>query len=218
MKKTFRRVRGVLGMERTLMQPDRDDVTSLTQASEDGDQFATERLWAMCQAEIHTISRSLLRGEQHTVTLQTTVLVNAAFVRMYESEPPETWESQSQFFAFVWRVMKNYLVDYARLRGREKRGGNRKRVSFEITADGLADLSSVGEDVKPLLEALEKLAEVSPREHEVLWRRFALGQTHVEVGRAMEISRTTVTEDWRSSRAWLIAEMNRSTKDPEGNS
>ena len=75
MKKTFQRVRGVLGMERTLMQPDRDDVTSLTQASEDGDQFATERLWAMCQAEIHTISRSLLRGEQHTVTLQTTVLV-----------------------------------------------------------------------------------------------------------------------------------------------
>ena len=218
MNNSFKRVRGVLGMEHPLMQPDMDDVDALTEASREGDPLATERLWSMCQEELHSISRSLLRNEHRTESMQTTVLVNEAFVRMYQSEPPQTWESQSQFFAFVWRVMKNYLVDYARQRRSLKRGGDRRRVPFEIAADGLADLGSVGDNIGPLLEALDRLQAVSPREHEVLWRRFALGETHGEVARAMGISRTTVTEDWRSSRAWLIAEMNRSTTDPEGSS
>ena len=190
------------------MQPEPDEATQLTEASDAGDPLATARLWSLCHEELKRMSRSLLAGERRTVSLQTTVLVNDAWLRIHGMEaPPEDWSSQSQFFAYVWRVMQHCLVDCARQRNALKRGGDRQRVAFEIVSDGLFDLDPFSPDAAELMTALEELLERSPREHEVIWRRFALGQTIEEVMHSMDCARTTVTDDWRSGRAWLHARL-----------
>jgi DNA-directed RNA polymerase specialized sigma24 family protein len=99
--------------------------------------------------------------------------------------------------------MRQFMIDYARTRGRQKRGADHHRVPFEIAAGSLFDLETSGDEINELLQALDRFAESDPRQHEVLWRRMALSQSVEAVAESMEISVRTVAEDWRYAKAWL---------------
>ena len=130
------------------------------------------------------------------------------------STTSSAWENRAHFFGCVWRVMRQFLIDYARARGSQKRGAGYTRVPLDLAAGSLTDLDQVGEHAEDLLSALDRFRESSPRQHEVLWRRLALDQTVDEVAVALDISPRTVAEDWRYARAWLRRELDREEEGP----
>jgi RNA polymerase sigma factor (TIGR02999 family) len=186
------------------MESDAADVTRLLDAASSGDEAAVLALWQEAQGEVRAMAAAMLSRERKSANLQPTLVVNEVYMRMHPagSKPPQ-WENRTHFFGFVWRVMRQFMIDYARTRGREKRGGDHRRVPFEVAAGSLSDLATLGDEINDLLQALDRFAGSEPRQHEVLWRRMALCQSVEAVAESMEISVRTVAEDWRYAKAWL---------------
>ncbi|MCH2141127.1 MAG: ECF-type sigma factor [Phycisphaerales bacterium] len=185
-----------------------EEVTRLLDAASNGDEKAILALWREAQTELRAMATAILSRERKTANLQTTVVVNEAYIRMHApgSVAPQ-WENREHFFGFVWRVMRQFMVDYARTRGRQKRGADCRRVPFEIAAGSLSDLATSGDSISDLLEALDRFSVSDPRQHEVLWRRMALDQSVQATAENMDISERTVAEDWRYAKAWLRKEL-----------
>ena len=197
------------------MPTDSGEVTKLLEAANAGDDQATRQLWTAAQAEIRQMAAGLLKHETPTANLQPTIVVNEVSLRMNAvgGDQP-AWEHRAHFFGCVWRVMRQFLIDYARERGSQKRGAGYTRVPLDLAAGSLTDLDQVGEHAEDLLSALDRFRESSPRQHEVLWRRLALDQTVDDVAVALGISPRTVAEDWRYARAWLRRELDREEESP----
>ena len=150
-----------------------------------------------------------LSKERQTANLQATMLVNEAYLKLLpKGQEQPNFDNRAHFFGSISRVMEQYLIDYARARGRLKRGGNRKRVPLIIAEGELKDLTTVNsEALEDMLDALNKLANVMPRATEVVRLRYISGLTIKQTSEALEVSERTIVDDWEYARAYLLREI-----------
>jgi RNA polymerase sigma factor (TIGR02999 family) len=175
------------------------DVTDLLLAWNEGDQTALDQLMPVVYDELHRVARHYLRRERDAAGLQTTVLVHEAYLRLVDVRQVE-WQSRAHFFAIAARLIRQILVDFARQRGYQKRGGGVRHVEFDESRIAGAQPN---DDLAALDEALQALAEVDPRKSQVVELRFFGGLTEKEAAEVLQVSPETVKRDWRFSKSWL---------------
>jgi len=189
--------------------PDKSTVTKWLEEARKGNPNAAEKLWNVVYQEVRQMAAGKLSKERQTANLQATMLVNEAYMKMWpkDKEPPN-FEDRRHLFGSIARVMEQYLIDYARTRGRLKRGGDRKRVSLTIAEGELKNLTAVdGEALDDMLAGLDKLANAMPRAAQVVRLRYISGHTIKQTAIALDISDRTVVDDWEYARAYLRREM-----------
>lgn len=177
------------------------DVTQLLIAWGHGDEAAGDQLIPLVYGQLHRIARNRLRGEHASLTLQTTDLINEAYVRLVEQSV--NWQSRAHFYGIAARLMRQILVDSARARHALKRGGDQQQIS--LTAAN-AELKH-NADLLALNDALKTLAEVDPKRSQIVELRFFGGLTIEETAEVMGVSAPTVERSWRAARAWLQTEL-----------
>lgn len=173
----------------------------------EGDERALDRVTRLVYGELRRVATNLLFSERPGHTLQPTALVHELYTHLSESKPPGIdWQSRGQFFAIAARLMRQILVDYARKRSAQKRGGG------DLTPVNGEALNVAGPDALEMDVALRRLAKEHPRQALVVELRFFGGLTAEETVEAMQasgedVSLRTVERDWRFSRAWLQREL-----------
>jgi RNA polymerase sigma factor (TIGR02999 family) len=175
------------------------DVTGLLARWNDGDEAALQQLVPIVHEELRRLARRQMAGERPGHTLQPTALVHEAYVRLVNLKRMQ-WQNRAHFLAMAARLMRRILVDFARSRGYQKRGGDAKRVSFTLALEVAEDQPT---DVVALNEALEALAAVDERKSRVVECRFFGGLSVEETAEALNISRETVKRDWTFAKMWL---------------
>jgi RNA polymerase sigma factor (TIGR02999 family) len=183
--------------------PSSSAVTELLVAWGGGDDSALEQLMPLVHAELYRLARREMRGEREGHTLQTTALVNEAYLRLVKLTGV-TWNDRVHFFAMSARLMRRILVDYARSRLYLKRGGGAARLAFD---EGLTIGSQPGPDLVALDEALQALAVLDPRKSQVVELRFFGGLSVDETAATLKVSSGTVMRDWRLAKAWLLKQL-----------
>jgi RNA polymerase sigma factor (TIGR02999 family) len=161
------------------------------------------------QAELHRLAHGFMRGEHAGHTLQTTALVNEAYLRLVDLERVR-WQDRVHFFSMSARLMRRVLVDFARARGARKRGDGAQRVDLD---DTMLVSEDACERVVDLDEALDALAKIDERKCRVVECRFFGGLTNDEIADALDVSPETVIRDWKFARAWLARELAESPRD-----
>jgi RNA polymerase sigma factor (TIGR02999 family) len=190
---------------RILINPSTHDVTRLLQAWCGGDTEALDKLVPLVYAELHRLAHCYMAREWANNTLQTTALAHEAYLRLVDVNQIE-WKNRVHFFAISANVMRRILVEFARSRGSQKRGGEVRKVSL----DEAATLSpEPDEDLLALDGALTALAAFDPRKARVVELRFFGGMSEEEAAEALGISSDTVLRDWKSAKLWLYREMRR---------
>jgi RNA polymerase sigma factor (TIGR02999 family) len=184
--------------------PDPNSVTRLLLDWRAGDEQALEDLMPLVYEELRRLAARHMRAERQGHTLQTTALVHEAYLRLAGMEVE--WEGRVHFMALAATMMRRILVDHARSRRREKRGGGVAPVPLEEALHVSAS-EPLG-DVVELDAALERLAAIDPRKARVIELHYFGGLTYDETARALEISPATVDRDLRMGRAWLFRELN----------
>ena len=188
--------------------PAHAEVSGLLRAWSDGDRAALDRLTPIVYDELRRLARRYMRGERPGHSLQTTALVNEAYMRLVDYKRMQ-WQNRAHFFAVSSQLMRRILVDHARRRNL-KRGGDVPHISFEDTAevgnDRAADLVAVD-------DALDALARVDPRKVQVVEMRFFGGLSVEETAQVLKISPVTVMRDWSTAKAWLYRELTGGTSD-----
>jgi RNA polymerase sigma factor (TIGR02999 family) len=179
------------------------NVTALLLRWGQGDEAALERLVPFVQHELHRIARRCMAAERQAHTLQATALINEAYVRLIDGHGV-AWQDRAHFLAVAARVMRRILVDHARARQSQKRGGVAAKVSFD---EALAVAHEPAHDFVALDDALGALAAFSERKSRVVELRFFGGLTVEETASVLQVSRDTVMRDWRLAKAWLQREM-----------
>ena len=181
------------------------EVTVLLKAWSGGDYAALDRLMPAVYGELRRIAHRYMRSERAGNTLQTTALVNEAFLRLVDVKNVD-WQQRAQFFAISAQMMRRILVDAARARGARKRGGSAEKVNVEDVAvlSPDPDQSIVAVDV-----ALREFAKVAPRQAKIVELRYFGGLSEEEIGAVLQVSTRTVERDWRFARSWLMAELSR---------
>lgn len=174
-------------------------VTEFLRRARAGDRDALDDLFGMLYEELRGIARGRLRGRPGDATLQTTALINEAWVRMAGQEGL-AFEDRSHFFAYASRVMRTVLVDHARRRGAEKRGGDAVRVSLQ---DHDLPVEQQADFILALDEALTRLGESAERAVRVVECRYFGGLTEEETATALGVTDRTVRRDWAMAREWL---------------
>ena len=180
-----------------------DDITALLVAWGRGDEAALQELIPLVHRELHKIARVCLKGERPGHTLQPTALVNEAYLRLVDVRRVD-WKNRSHFLAMSARLMRRVLVDFARSRQYQKRGGGILKVSLD-EAHGVS--TERGQDLVALDAALTALSEIDARKARVVEMRFFGGLTAEETATVLDVSRETVLRDWRLARAWLMREL-----------
>jgi RNA polymerase sigma factor (TIGR02999 family) len=175
------------------------EVSQLLAAWSNRDPAARDRLVALVYDELRTLARRHLNRERPDHTLQTTALVNEVYLRLVGLERMQ-WRDRAHFFAMTATLMRRVLVDYARSRQRDKRGGGLSITSID-GHDAAAESRSI--DVVALDAALSQLADIDARQARIVELRFFGGMTVEETAEALEISPATVKREWASARAWL---------------
>jgi len=175
-------------------------VTELLVEWSHGNEEAFRQLVPLLQAELRRIAAGFWRRERASHTLQPTALVNEAYLRLL-GQHRVSWRSRTHFLAVSARLMRRILVDHARRRNYQKRGGGMRRVT-------LSDVPGVGGpkplDLLALDEALVELELLDPRQREIVELRFFSGLSHEEIAEALGTSLSTVERQWRSAKAWLF--------------
>jgi RNA polymerase sigma factor (TIGR02999 family) len=184
-------------------QPKQPAVTDLLLAWGRGDESAFHQLMPMVHAELHRLARRQMRGQRAGHTLQTTVLVNEAYLRLIDLSRVR-WQDRAHFFAMSARLMRRILVDHARWRQSIKRGGGARLVPFD---EAVFVSPSRGTDLVALDDALVTLAAIDSRKSEVVEMRFFGGLSVEETAEALHVSPQTVMRDWRLAKAWLLREL-----------
>jgi RNA polymerase sigma-70 factor (ECF subfamily) len=182
---------------------DGPDVTRLLQAWGAGDAGALEQLAPAVYDELHRVASRFMRNERPGQTLQTTALVNEAYLRLVDGGKVR-WQDRAHFFAVAANMMRRILVDRARARTSAKRGGVRQRVPLE---DGVIPAPDRDADLIGLDDALHLLAETDKRKARVIELRFFGGLSVEETGEVLGVSSQTVLRDWNLAKAWLAREM-----------
>ncbi|MCB9535670.1 MAG: sigma-70 family RNA polymerase sigma factor [Myxococcales bacterium] len=181
----------------------RRDVTELLKAATSGDTDAAEQLMPIVYDDLRRRAAALMRRESAGHTLQPTALVNEAYMRLINQERVD-WQGRGHFFGTAAQIMRRVLVDHARARGRQKRGGDVVRVQL----GDAGQLSSQRDaDVLVLDEVLKKLAEVDPAQADIVVMRFFGGMTVDEVALVLGVSKRTVEAEWTMIKAWLRREL-----------
>ncbi len=183
------------------------DLTDRLQRLKAGDSEALEQLVPLLYEEMRRVARWQMRGEREGHTLGTTALVHETYLRLLRQRRIEATDRE-HFLAVAATTMRRVLVDYARARNREKRGGPAVPVPVEEVAHFLTDTEA--EEMLELHEALKRLAEIHPRSAQVVESRFFGGLSLQETAAVLDISSKTVQRDWQTARAWLRKEINKS--------
>ena len=196
-------------MSHTLKQSSETDIGALLQAWSDGDRDALEQLTPIVYEELRRLARYFRRGERAAITLQTTALVNEAYLKLVDFKHMR-FKDRAHFFAVSAQLMRRILVDHARKRNL-KRGSGIQHVSLdEIGTQG----REPDADLVMLDDAMLALAGFDARKARVVELRFFGGLSVEETGEVLNVSPITVMRDWNTARAWLYREMSRLTSDP----
>ena len=177
-----------------------DAITQWLTDWSNGDRSALEKLTPLVYRELHRLAQAYMRGERAGHALQTTALVNEAYLRLIETDR-QSWQSRVHFYAVAAKLMRHILVDFARSRDRLKRGGNLEQVSLDEALTMAADHSA---DLLNLDEALTTLSKLDERQCQVVELRFFAGLTESEIAEVLNVSERTVQSDWRLARSWLL--------------
>ncbi len=184
------------------------DVSELLLAWSEGDRNALERLTPIVYEELRMHARRYMRRERPGHSLQTTALVNEAWIRLVDYKRMQ-WQNRAHFFAVSSQLMRRILVEHAR-RHNVKRGGNVKHVSLEDTAVVGGDNSV---DMVALDDSINALAQFDARKAKVVEMRFFGGLSVAETAEVLKVSTVTVMRDWSSAKAWLYRELSGGTPD-----
>jgi RNA polymerase sigma factor (TIGR02999 family) len=189
---------------------DAAEVTNLLRAWSNGDPAGLDRLAERVYGELHLMARRDMKNERPGDTLQATALVHEVYLRLVDVSSVE-WRGRAQFFAMAAQMMRRILVDAARARSSDKRGGRAIRATFEETAivSPAPDRSMIALD-----EALTAFSESAPREAKVVELRYFGGLTEEEIAEVLDISPRTVRRDWEFARVWLARELVHSSGRP----
>ena len=187
------------------MAPLSNEVTQLLVAWGNGDQAALDQLMPLVYSELHRLAHRHIKKERPGHTLQTSALLNEAFLRLVDQRDV-TWQSRAHFFAIAAQMMRRILVDYARSRRYAKRGGDAQQVSLD---DNLMISSRLSTDVVQLHEALNELTAVDERKGKVVELKFFGGLSIEETAEVLGVSEGTVMRDWTLAKAWLRLAMSK---------
>jgi len=185
--------------EVTLMTRPPHEVTELLVAWSEGDRAALDQLTPLVYEELHRLARNHMSRERQGHTLQTSALVNEAYLRLIDQKNVR-WQNRAQFFSIASRLMRRILVDHARSHRYAKRGGDIRRVSLDEAAV-LAQESAA--ELVALDDALKSLAALDPRKCQVVELRFFGGMSVEESAEVLGVSVVTVMRDWSTAKAWL---------------
>jgi RNA polymerase sigma factor (TIGR02999 family) len=177
--------------------------TDLLRAWANGEREAFDRLVPLVDGELHRLAERYLRGERPGHTLQPTALVNEAYLRLVDLDRMD-WADRAHFFAMAARTMRRILVDHARARDSEKRGGGAPRVSLALAEDVAREPEA---HLVELDDALRRLEAIHPRKAQVVELRFFAGLSLEETGAALRVSVDTVKRDWRFAKLWLLRDL-----------
>ena len=187
------------------------DVSQLLRAWSDGDQSALERLTPIVYHELHRLARRYMKGERSGHSLQTTALVNEAYMRLVNYKRMQ-WQNRAHFFAVSAQLMRRILVEHAR-RHNLKRGGDVQHVSLEAAAEVGGNRAS---DLVALDDAMNALARLDARKAQVVEMRFFGGLSVDETAEVLKVSPVTAMRDWNTAKAWLYRELTGGAGDGSG--
>jgi RNA polymerase sigma factor (TIGR02999 family) len=187
------------------MSTSTSDVTRLLQDWGQGDLSALERLIPLVFNDLRLIAGRLFQRESDGHTLQPTALVNEVYLKLTDQRKMH-WQNREQFFGVAALMMRRILVDYAKGRQAAKRGSGVPKVQLD---EALAMPELRGIDIIALDEALTRLAEIDPRQGQIVGLRFFVGLDNEEIAKTLNVSVTTVKREWRTARLWLFRELSR---------
>ena len=179
--------------------PSSQEVTRLLLAWRNGDQEALERLTPLVYAELRRMAHRFMRRERPDHTLQSSALVNEAYIRLIDCHQVD-WQNRAHFFGIAAQMMRQILIDHARRHARARRGGGLRQVSFEETAVVSVERAA---ELIALDDALNDLAAFDISKSRIVELRFFGGLTNEEVGEVMGMTLRTVEREWRKAKAWL---------------
>jgi RNA polymerase sigma factor (TIGR02999 family) len=179
------------------------EVTALLVNWSNGDSRALDELMPLVYGELRRLAGAYLRRERSTHTLQSTALVNEAFLRLVNQQDVQ-WRSRAHFFGIAAQMIRRILVDHARAAHAGKRGAGAVRIELD---DHLAVSSQSGLDLVSLDDSLAKLAALDERQARIVELRFFTGLSVEETAEVMQLSTATVKREWSSARAWLFREI-----------
>jgi RNA polymerase sigma factor (TIGR02999 family) len=179
------------------------DVTGLLQAWGKGDEAALQKLMPLVYEELHAAARRYMAHERPGHTLQTTALIHETYLRLVNVRQVK-WQDRAHFLAMCAQLMRRILIDNARSRNYQKRGGAAPRVSFD---EGLAVAAQPDVDLLALDDALLRLAQMDERKGRVVELRFFGGLGVKETAEVMKVSPETVMRDWKTAKVWLLREL-----------
>lgn len=181
------------------------EITMLLGALRNGDDNARDKLVPLLYPELRRLAAYYMRREQPGHTLQATALVHEAYIKLV-GQPSDSWQNRAHFFATAAQVMRRILVDQARARKAEKRGGEMPALALD---EALATAGEKEPDLEALDDALTTLAKTNPRQSRVVELRFFAGLSVEEIAEVLGVSEVTVKRDWSVARAWLHREIRR---------
>jgi RNA polymerase sigma factor (TIGR02999 family) len=194
-----------LGMSR--LDPGKHNITEILRQWSGGKQEALDELMPLVYAELHRQAAQYLRRERQDHTLQTTALINEAYLKLIDQRHVN-WESRTHFFAIAAQAMRRILVDYAKTRNREKRGGSAENLPLEEALQVQAkEEKSV--DLIALDKALMRLTAIDEQQARVVELRYFADLSLEETAEALHISRATAARDWSMAKAWLLRELSK---------
>ena len=184
-------------------------VTSLLQAWGRGDEAALQKLMPLVYEQLHAAAHRYMAGERRGHTLQTTALIHETYVRLVDIRHVK-WQDRAHFFAVCAQLMRRILIDFARSRGYQKRGGAARPLNFDeaLLVTAQPDVNLVAVD-----EALSRLAQVDARMSKVVELRFFGGLGVKETAEVMKVSADTVMRDWKLAKVWLLRELSGGARD-----
>ena len=181
------------------------ELSSLLRAWNSGDESALDKLMPLVYDELHRLAHWHMARERAGHTLQTTALVNEAYLRLIDTDQIQ-WQDRAHFFAIAAKMMRRILVDLARSRGYQKRGGNVRKVTLD---EALLASPEPDEELLRLDDALDALSEFDPRKARVVELRYFGGLSVEETAEVLQVSAITVIRDWNMAKLWLLEELQR---------
>ena len=185
------------------MEPTAHQVTGLLRAWRDGDETALQKLMPLVYDQLHAAARRYMAGERAGHTLQTTALIHETYLRLVDIRRIG-WQDRAHFLAVCAQLMRRILIDFARSRGYQKRGGDAPHVNFE---EALVVTARPDSNIVALNDALDRLAQLDQRKSKVVELRFFGGLGVKETAEVMKVSSDTVMRDWKFAKVWLLREL-----------
>jgi len=184
-------------------EPQKNEVTRLLAAWSDGKEEALDELLPLVYAELRRMAKRFMNSQPSGHTLQTTALIHEAYLKLTDQKDKQ-WQNRAHFFAVAGQAMRHILVDHARTRQRDKRGGKTQIISLDHVAEISNERTA---EIIALDEALKELEKLDERKSRVVELRYFAGLTEIETAKVLKISPETVQRDWKFAKGWLFREL-----------